>query len=135
MSDVRSLFRTALLLQLLVVLALVAGALACGRSRAWRSVVPRGLLAGSLVTLGVAVLAVPVILLGFDGLFLRFHELFFAAGTWRFSTSDTLLRLYPERFWQDTARLVAAITLGQSLVLGGLSWWWLRRVRGPGDRP
>ena len=27
-------------------------------------------------------------------------------------------------------QFAAAITLGQALVLGGLCWWWLRRVCG-----
>ena len=60
----------------------------------------------------------PVILLGFDGFFLRFHEVFFSGDTWRFSDTDTLLRIYPETFWQDTAKLAAAIVVAQAVVLG-----------------
>ena len=56
-------------------------------------------------------LAVPVILLGFDGFFVRFHEVFFAGDTWRFNNADTLIRIYPEQFWQDVSRLAAAIAV------------------------
>lgn len=129
MADVRRLFTTALEAQLAVLAAVAVLAAALGCSRTARAVVPRGLLAGALATLLVALLAVPVILLGFDGFFLRFHEIFFTGDTWRFSYSDTLLRLYPELFWQHTAQLAAALTVGQALVVAGVSWWWLARLR------
>jgi integral membrane protein (TIGR01906 family) len=128
MEDVRKLLGLALRGQLAVLLGVVALAVALGRTGAGRLSVPRGLLAGALVTLGLALLAVPVLLLGFDGFFLGFHRALFDGDTWRFSSTDTLLRLYPEAFWQHTAQLVAAITVAQALVLAGASWWWLRRV-------
>ena len=80
-----------------------------------------------MLTLGIAVGAVPVILLGFDGFFLRFHEVFFSGDTWRFSDTDTLLRIYPETFWQDTAKLAATIVVAQAIVVGLAAGWWIRR--------
>ena len=74
-------------------------------------------------------LAVPVILLGFDGFFLRFHEVFFSGDSWRFSSTDTLLRIYPEVFWQDTAQLAAGIVVVQAVAVVLLAGWWLRRLR------
>ena len=70
-----------------------------------------------------------VVLLGFDGLFLRFHEVFFSGNTWRFSTRDTLLRLYPEVFWQHAGRLASAIVVLQSIVVALFACFWLRGVR------
>jgi integral membrane protein (TIGR01906 family) len=128
MRDVRRLFGAALRLQLVVLVAVAVLAVALARTR-HRTLVPTGLLAGALATLGVAVLAVPTILLGFDDFFTRFHEVFFAGDSWRFSTADTLIRLYPERFWEDVSRLAAAIAVGQAVVLAPLAWWW-RRVAG-----
>ena len=84
---------------------------------------PRGILAGAIATLAIAALAVPVILLGFDGFFLRFHEVFFSGSSWRFSDTDTLLRIYPEVFWQDTAKLAAGIVVVQAVVVGLAAWW------------
>ena len=66
MQDVRRLFGAALRLQLVALIAIVALGLALWRTRL-RAAVPAGLLAGSLATLAIAALAVPVILLGFDG--------------------------------------------------------------------
>ena len=128
MEDVRRLFVPIQRGSLAVVLAIAVLALALARTRL-RTAGPRGLLAGALATLGTAVLLVPVILLGFDGFFTRFHEMFFEGDSWRFSTTDTLLRIYPERFWEDVSQLVAAITVGQALVLAPLAWWWLRAAK------
>jgi integral membrane protein (TIGR01906 family) len=128
MSDVRSVFGVVLRGSLVVMAALAVLALGLARTTL-RSVVPAGLLAGSLATLAIAVLAVPVILLGFDAFFTGFHEVFFEGDTWRFSNTDTLIRLYPEQLWQDVSKLAAAITVLQALVVAPLAWWWLRIAR------
>ena len=128
MRDVRSLFGVVLRGELAVVAVLAALGVALAWTR-FRTVVPGGLLAGSLVTIGIAVLAVPLILLGFDTFFTRFHEIFFEGTSWRFSNTDTLIRVYPERFWEDVSKLAAAMTVLQAVVLAPLSWWWRRTAR------
>lgn len=40
-----------------------------------------------------------------------FHELLFEPDTWYFPTSDTLIRLYPEQFWFDSALTIGGITI------------------------
>jgi integral membrane protein (TIGR01906 family) len=92
-------------------------------------VVPLGLLAGGMATLAIAALAVPLILLGFDEFFTRFHEVFFSGDSWRFSSADTLIRIYPEQFWVDVSRIAAGLAVLQAIILGALSWWWLRSAR------
>lgn len=47
--------------------------------------------------------------------FVAFHQIFFTPGSWTFNTSDTLIRLFPERFWYD-----AALTLSGLSLTGGL---------------
>jgi integral membrane protein (TIGR01906 family) len=128
MRDVRSVFGVLLHGSLAVIV--VVGLLALGLARTrHRAVVPAGLLAGSLATLAIAVLAVPLILLGFDTFFTGFHEVFFEGDTWRFSNTDTLIRLYPDRLWEDVSKIAAALTVLQALVLAAVAWWWLRTVR------
>lgn len=131
MADVRGVFTTALRLQLVAAVALALTALALSRTRL-RHAVPLGLMLGALVTLAVAALAIPVILLGFEGFFARFHEVFFAPGTWTFPSSDTLIRLYPERFWEDVSQIVAGLTVLQAVFLAPLAAWWWRRARQEG---
>ena len=131
MSDVRELLGIAFRAQLVVVVVLVVLGFALRRSVRWRAVVPRGLLVGALLTFAVALLAVPTILLGFDGFFLRFHEVFFSGDSWRFSNTDTLLRIYPETFWQDTARFAAGMVIAQAVVVAIVAALWLRGLRRP----
>lgn len=133
MSDVRRLLGLALRAQFaaLVLLGIVGVVLA--RSPQRRTLVPRGLLTGSVATLVIAALAVPAILLGFDGFFASFHGAFFSGDSWRFADSDTLLRLYPELFWQHTAQFAAAIAVAQAIAIAIAARWWLRRTRS--DRP
>jgi integral membrane protein (TIGR01906 family) len=128
MRDVRHVFGVALRAQLVALVAIAALALGLARTPL-RTAVPLGLLAGALGTLVIALLAVPAIVFGFDGFFVRFHEIFFSGDSWRFNQADTLIRLYPERFWQDVSRLAAAAAVGQALVLAPLAWWWLRVAR------
>jgi len=135
MADVRRLLGQALRLQLIAVSILLALGIALLRSSRWRTVVPRGLQVGALMTFAIALLAVPVILLGFDDFFVQFHSVFFSGDTWRFSTTDTLLRLYPEAFWQDTSQLAAGIVGLQAVIVSVVATWWLRRLRAEGIAP
>jgi len=128
MRDVRRLFGIALRSQLIALVVIGALALGLARTR-FRAVVPLGLLAGAVATLATAVLAVPLILLGFDGFFTRFHEVFFSGDSWQFNNADTLIRIYPEELWQDVSRLAAGIAVAQALVLVPLAWWWHRAAR------
>lgn len=49
--------------------------------------------------------------LSFNQLFTWFHQLFFSSGTWLFYTSDTLIRLFPMRFWRDAFIFVGVLSL------------------------
>lgn len=60
-----------------------------------------GLIAGILIFLVVS----------FDQLFTWFHQIFFESGTWRFYTSDTLIRLFPMRFWRDAFVFVGVLSI------------------------
>lgn len=58
-----------------------------------------------------------LVALGFPLFFLGFHRLFFEGDTWLFLYSDTLIRLFPLRFWRDASIAFAGLTLGGSGVL------------------
>lgn len=82
---------------------------------------------GGLLTLGVMTAIVLTASVAWDAFFDQFHELFFSAGTWQFEFSQTLIRLYPERFWFD-----AVLTIGVIVALGalGLAAWGWSALRG-----
>lgn len=53
----------------------------------------------------------------FWNFFTMFHGLFFKGDSWLFFYSDTLIRLFPMRFWQDAFLMIGLITLIGSLAL------------------
>jgi len=63
---------------------------------------------------GVGILLNPDIFWQF---FTGFHKLFFEGNSWLFYYSDTLIRLFPIRFWQDAILAMAVIALGGGLGL------------------
>lgn len=97
-----------------VLLALVAVVL---RRRRDAAGLIRAAMRGAWVTIAaLAVLAV-VGMLSWEWFFTTFHSLFFADGTWTFSLSDTLIRLYPTQFWIDAAATVALLTVAGCAVV------------------
>lgn len=100
-------------LALIIVLAIVS------TQKAWMSAFTSGLrrggwwmiwLAGALGFIaGAGILLNPNIFWVF---FEWFHTLFFEGDSWLFFYSDTLIRLFPIRFWQDAFLWAAVIALG-----------------------
>lgn len=128
MHDVRVVFRRALRLQTVLAIGLLVLTVGLWRTR-YRTLVPTGLVTGGVVTVIFALVVAPFVLLGFDDVFVRFHELFFEGDSWRFAADDTLLRIYPERFWADTGAIIAALVVIQALLGALVGALWLRRVR------
>jgi integral membrane protein (TIGR01906 family) len=58
------------------------------------------------------------VLLAFGVIFVAFHNVFFDSGTWVFFYSDTLIRLFPERFWRDTFIAVGVLAGGAGALIG-----------------
>jgi integral membrane protein (TIGR01906 family) len=73
---------------------------------------------GGLLTLILIFSILLLVLAAFGIIFVVFHQVFFEAGTWTFLWSDTLIRLFPERFWRDTFLVVG----GFSFLLALLFW-------------
>ncbi len=67
-----------------------------------------------------------LVVIAFGVFFVAFHQVFFQPGTWQFLYSDTLIRLFPERFWRDTFLVVGTLAGGAGLLL------WYLLVRRPG---
>jgi integral membrane protein (TIGR01906 family) len=75
----------------------------------WRNF-SQGLGRGGWLTLILVGVTILIVLIGFGLFFVFFHDVFFDPGTWRFAFSDTLIRLFPERFWRDTFLAVGLLT-------------------------
>jgi len=97
-------------------------------ARRTRPVVRRGLRAGAFGTLGLGAAVAAFLAVDSIGFLTGFHEVvFFSGSSWRFADDDTLRRLYPDRFWQDTAVLLGAAAAGQALGLLTVTGGFRRR--------
>jgi len=83
----------------------------------WRREYLRALRRGGWLTLGLLGGITLFVLLAFGVIFVAFHNVFFAPGTWTFFYSDTLIRLFPERFWRDTFLAVALLAGGTGALI------------------
>jgi len=134
MEDVRTLVGVAFRVHLAALLALAALALALAVRPARRAIVPTGLRFGAAATLAVATLVGLYMLVGWGSFFTRFHEVFFEGESWRFPTSDTLIRLYPDELWIGVAAFIAGGTVVLAALLAVAGTLWLRVVRGTPDK-
>lgn len=74
---------------------------------------------GLAITIGViVVVGIAINPNVFWNFFAWFHSLFFTGDSWLFLFSDTLIRLFPLRFWQDAFLFAAIIALGGGVALG-----------------
>ena len=87
----------------------------------------RGLRSGAILTLAAILMLAVVAAAAWDSAFDRFHELFFAAGSWRFPFSDSLIRLYPEQLFVDASLIIGALCATGAVALLLLESLWHRR--------
>ncbi|WP_157066352.1 TIGR01906 family membrane protein [Glutamicibacter mysorens] len=126
MVDVKNLIGFAYILGAVLAVILIIGIWYLAKRYAGG--VRRALFSGAILALvGIAALAVFAIM-GWDNFFTQFHALFFSDGTWTFNVSDTLIRLYPEQFWLDSAIAIAVLVLA-TIIAVIISCWPTGRRR------
>ena len=91
----------------------------------WWQVYRLGLMRGGWLMVVLAVAVGLIVAIGitinpnlFWNFFSGFHRIFFEGDSWLFLYSDTLIRLFPLRFWQDAFLLAAVIALAGGIALG-----------------
>jgi integral membrane protein (TIGR01906 family) len=82
----------------------------------WWAIYVASIKRGGWLTVGMVVVIGIFAAISFWQFFTVFHELFFTGDSWQFLFSDTLIRLFPMRFWQD-----AFLFAGTLDVIGGLA--------------
>ncbi|WP_235830595.1 TIGR01906 family membrane protein [Arthrobacter cheniae] len=120
MADVKSVLGLSFFIALVMfVLAVIACAYL---ARRYKGGIRRALFSGAVLTLvGIVVLTVLAVI-GWETFFTQVHALFFADGTWTFRVDDTLIRLFPEQFWTDSAVIIALLVLGATIVTILATW-------------
>lgn len=124
MEDVKAVvtgMRVALVVALVILLLITIIAVRSG----WTEMLVKAFFKGGWVVLGLIIAIILFVALNFNTLFTWFHHIFFESGTWQFYTSDTLIRLFPMRFWRDAFLLVGI----QSIVIGGMVMLFAREKK------
>jgi integral membrane protein (TIGR01906 family) len=127
MRDVKRVTRSAFF----VLAALIAAVPAAGAYLLWagrRADLWHALFRGAVATLALILAVIVGAVMAWDFFFGLFHRVFFADGTWVFMTSDTLIRLYPEKFWFDAALLIGFGVVGSATAILVVSAWAMRRA-------
>jgi len=73
---------------------------------------------GGFLTAGLLVALAAFAAVSFWQFFTWFHSLFFSGDSWLFEFSDTLIRLFPLRFWQDAVLYIGGFSILLGLLLG-----------------
>jgi integral membrane protein (TIGR01906 family) len=126
MVDVKAVYSGALEVLVIAGLVFIASLIALLRFADGRQALRRGIFGGGLLMLGIIGFLVALLLIDWERFFDGFHDLFFAKGTWTFDYSDTLIRLFPVRFWQDAALTIGGLCVVSALLILVSCWWWAR---------
>jgi integral membrane protein (TIGR01906 family) len=82
-----------------------------------RGEIRKGFYRGGWASVGLVVGLLLLVAINFNELFNWFHYVFFTGDTWLFLESDTLIRLFPLRFWQDAFIFVGGFTIITGVLL------------------
>ena len=116
MEDVKAVvtgMRVALAIGMLILLAI---SILAARGR-WQPLLNKAFNRGGWAVIGLIAAILLFVALNFNSLFTWFHQIFFESGTWQFHPSDTLIRLFPMRFWQDAFIFVGLLSIVFGLVV------------------
>jgi integral membrane protein (TIGR01906 family) len=130
LSDVRTLLSRLYTLQVAAAVVIVALGVGLAFRPTRRTLVPRALRLGALLTLGLAALVGVLSVVYWPAFSTPFHLVFFGESSWRFDNADTLRRLYPDRFWIDTAIVLGVLAVVQAAALWFGASVWERRTQG-----
>lgn len=123
MADVKNVVRGALNAWIISLAILILIAIFAYRGK-WMPDYINGLRRGGIWMIGLALTLGLIVGVGiaadpnvFEQFFIFFHSIFFKGDSWLFEFSDTLIRLFPIRFWQDAFLWAAVLALGGGLAL------------------
>jgi integral membrane protein (TIGR01906 family) len=133
MRDVKHLVRAVFALQTaaLSYVALYAVARLLAQRRAAWAGLARLCRMSALGTLAAGVAFGVTTLVGFDRLFVRFHQLSFSNDFWMLDPlQDRLVQMFPFDFWLVSTVILVGLTIVEVLALLAVSWTYLQRRKG-----
>lgn len=128
MLDVKILIKQMLVVWY-AILAIIIGAGFLAWPTGWLPEYWKAISRGGWWTIGLIVTILIGVAIGFNAIFTGFHRIFFEGDTWLFAYTDTLIRLFPIRFWSD-----AFIFIGVLSGIAALSFGLLGRKMNKTDK-
>ncbi|MCP4419700.1 MAG: TIGR01906 family membrane protein [Chloroflexi bacterium] len=95
---------------------------------ALRPVGYRAIYQGGLATVIILAAIALFIAVGWSIFFVQFHELLFPPGTWTFSYTDSLIRLFPEQFWFDIGVIMSVGALLLGVIVTGIGYGLVKKL-------
>jgi integral membrane protein (TIGR01906 family) len=123
MADVRAVFQVILRMWQVVFILLLFLAFICWQEGE-RMVLASALQSGGLLTSGIILTIALLAIFSWQTWFDLFHRFLFVPSSWLFSYSDTLIRLFPVKFWFDATLTISLLSFvgGLLMVLIGRQW-------------
>jgi integral membrane protein (TIGR01906 family) len=115
MADVKNVLQGMITAWYLII-ALLSGLGLFAYWNRWQVFFWQGVSRGGWSTAGLIGMILAAVAISFNSLFTGFHEIFFKSDTWLFLYSDSLIRLFPLRLWQDAFIAVGVISLAAALI-------------------
>jgi integral membrane protein (TIGR01906 family) len=94
----------------------------------YREMLWKSLRTGARILFWFMVVLAATLIISFSFVFIGFHRIFFEGDTWLFLYSDTLIRLFPTRFWRDVFIFLIGLTLSMTGLTHFISSRQLRRL-------
>ncbi|MBI3177431.1 MAG: TIGR01906 family membrane protein [Chloroflexi bacterium] len=126
MVDVKKVVQAVTMAWMISGVLLVGSVLALASGPDTRPLLRGALLIGAGITVGLLVALVTTLSLSFDTFFVQFHRVFFEGDSWLFRWTDTLIRLFPVKFWSDIFMVVGGGALLEGLAVGAVAQWWMK---------
>ncbi len=120
MLDVKNVVQAALKVWYLAIAGILVAGIWSYYGKSWANF-KKGLNWGGWLTVFFILTIILLVIIAFGFIFVLFHQVFFDSGTWTFLYSDSLIRLFPERFWRDTFLAVGILAGGAGLLLALLT--------------
>ncbi len=127
MADVKAVFQAILRVwQGALILFLLFGVVLWrnGERMVFASAIQSGGILASGIILTIALLAV----FAWQTWFELFHRFLFVPGSWLFSYTDTLIRLFPVQFWFDATLMISILSFVGGLLFVLLGWRWQKVI-------
>jgi integral membrane protein (TIGR01906 family) len=121
MADVQNVFQIALRIWQFAFILLILLAFILWKNGEY-TVLLAGLRLGGFMTTGVILLIGMLAVVAWQTWFELFHRFLFQPGSWLFSYTDTLIRLFPVEFWYDATVTISVISFILGALLAALSW-------------